>query len=106
MNDSQTLGVKEAASLLLAEDETVMMYARRGELPGTRIGKSWVFIREDVLAFLRSRIAVDTASRRRDREIPPAILARPAQRRGRRKNPPDLPSLPSASLHMSAVDDV
>lgn len=37
-----------------------MQFARRGELPGTRIGKSWVFLREDVIAFVRQHILADT----------------------------------------------
>nr|WP_307727931.1 helix-turn-helix domain-containing protein [Massilia terrae] len=52
------------AALFGAEPETVAQYARTGELPGTRIGKGWIFLREDALAFLRQRIARDTAVRR------------------------------------------
>ncbi|MDQ1835526.1 helix-turn-helix domain-containing protein [Massilia scottii] len=93
MATEETLGVTEAAALLHAEHETVLLYARRGELPGTRIGKSWVFMREDVLAFLRKQISADTEARRRNNEKPPAALAHPAPRRGRRKQIPELPSV-------------
>lgn len=95
MTSNETLSVSEVAELLHAEDATVMLYARRGELPGTRIGKSWVFMRDDVLAFLRRQIAVDTEARRRSNKKPPASLAFPIPIRGRRKQIPELPSLPS-----------
>jgi hypothetical protein len=42
-----------------------LQFARRDELPGTHIGKSWVFLREDVIAFLKNQIAKDTEQRRR-----------------------------------------
>lgn len=57
------LGVAEAATLLRAEAETIMQYARSGKLPGTRIGKGWLFLREDVLDFLRRQIHTDTQER-------------------------------------------
>ena len=93
MNNDDTLGVTEAAALLRAESETVMQFARRGELPGTRIGKSWVFMRDDVLAFLRRQIAIDTEARRQNNKTPTAALAIAAPRRGRRNQLPELPSL-------------
>lgn len=94
----ETLGVTEVAALLHAETETVLLYARRGELPGTRIGKSWVFMRDDVLAFLRKHIAADTEARRRNKEKAPAALALPAPRRARRNLLPELPCAPVHSF--------
>ena len=67
MSVPETLDVAEAAALLRAEAETIMQLAHKGELPGTRIGKSWVFLREDVLSFLKYQITKDTAERRRQR---------------------------------------
>lgn len=95
MSSNETLSVSEVGELLHAENATVMLHARRGELPGTRIGKSWVFMRDDVLAFLRRQIAADTEARRRNNEKPPASLACPVPRRGRRKQIPELPSMPN-----------
>src|SRR5690349_12750215 len=59
----ETLDLQGVATLFKAEPETVAQYARAGELPGTKMGKSWVFLREDVLEFLRKRIAVETEER-------------------------------------------
>lgn len=98
-NLDETLGVEEAATLLRAEPATVMQFARRGELPGTRIGKSWVFLRDDVMAFLRMQIAQDTEERRQQaaNAIIPVATAISPQRDGRRRPVPVLPPLPVKS---------
>lgn len=61
---NETLDLHGVASLCKAEPETIAQYARSGELPGTKMGKSWVFLRDDVLSFLRKRIAEETELRR------------------------------------------
>ena len=94
MQDDITLNADAAAALLHAENETVLQYARSGELPGTRIGKSWVFMRDDVIAFLRKQISQDTERRLRTRAAPLAVALEP-KRNSRRRRPPDLPSLPT-----------
>ncbi|MBA5687210.1 helix-turn-helix domain-containing protein [Rugamonas apoptosis] len=98
MEAPETLTIADAADLLHADPETVMHLARRGELPGTKIGKSWVFLRSDALAFLTERIRADTAKRRNSRLAAPDALAllMPVPPRGRRRPVPELPSLPIA----------
>lgn len=97
MNGDETMDVCETATLLRAESETILQFARRGELPGTRIGKSWVFLREDVIAFLKHQIARDTEQRRRQTSRPAAILAPVTPHKNRKKLPilPPLPTLPA-----------
>lgn len=94
-NFDDTMDVAEAAAMLRAEVATVLQYARRGDLPGTRIGKSWVFLREDVMSFLREQIAKDTEERRQHagKNIVAALAVR-GKRQGRRTAPPVLPDLP------------
>jgi hypothetical protein len=99
MAPPETLNAADVATLLYADPETVLTYARCGELPGTRIGKSWVFLRADVLDFLRARIAADTKKRRcaaSVRRHDPVAIAVPASRSStRRRAPPvELPALP------------
>ena len=94
----ETLGVEEAAALLRAETSTVMQLARRGDLPGTRIGKSWVFLREDVIAFLRQQIASDTQDRRHHASRTIVAVAVTAPRHARRTKLPALPALPITDL--------
>lgn len=89
---NETLDVEEAASLLKAETDTVMQLARAGDLPGAKIGKSWVFMRSDLISFLMKRIAEDTSIRRNN--SPKAlgyVMQRPAH--GRTKPRPVLPNL-------------
>ena len=94
MSADETLSVEQVAMLLHAENETVMQYARRGELPGARIGKSWVFLRSDVLAFLRVHIDQETSERLAQRLRSPLAIAVEPRRRKRRTVLPVLPELP------------
>jgi excisionase family DNA binding protein len=97
MSSEPTLNLNEAAVMLCAEPETVSKLARNGELPAARIGKGWVFLREDVLTFLKDRINKDTAERRKKYETPKQFavaIERPTGRANRRVAP-ELPQLPS-----------
>lgn len=92
----ETLDLQGVAALFRAEPETIAQYARAGELPGTKMGKSWVFLRDDVLAFLRKRILEETQERRGQRSDgtlaaqPNAVLI-PQKQRTRRTVLPTLP---------------
>jgi hypothetical protein len=105
----ETLDLEGIARLFGAEAETIAQYARSGELPGTRIGKGWIFLRADALTFLRERINRDTEARRsvhyrRDcaaqkngprgsEQTTGLLFERPPRRR--RTALPELPLLPS-----------
>lgn len=94
----EILDVAEAAALLRAEPETIMQLARKGALPGTRIGKSGVFLHEDVITFLKEQISRNTEERRRRHAEGSAcaiLVARP--RKSRRTVLPALPALPTAA---------
>lgn len=106
MSTPEILDAAETAALLHAEAETIMQLARNGTLPGTRIGKVWIFLREDVMVFLKEQIARDTAERRRlqDTLAPCAVMVAPPSRKSRRTTLPPLPpcqppSSPSKSHH-------
>lgn len=62
----ETLDLEEAAALMKAQPDTVRLLAVCGDLPGAKIGKAWVFMRSDVLAYLRKTIDDETESRRRN----------------------------------------
>lgn len=98
METEETLNVAQAAALLFVDTETVLLLARQGELPGTKIGKPWVFLRQDILDYLRLRIQRDTDARRRQFQAaqePQAVLM-PMPGNSRRRPPPALPDLPAA----------
>jgi excisionase family DNA binding protein len=92
---AETLNLEDTADLLKAEADTIMQLARAGKLPGAKIGKAWVFMRSDVLAFLRKEIDESTAVRR-SKTAQPQILGVATQKRahGRSKPRPVLPELP------------
>lgn len=104
MDNDDTMDPAQVAALLHAEPETIMQFARKGHLPGARIGKGWVFLRTDVFEFLRARIEEETTERRKAAGSMPgelrAVLVkqRPARRRAA---PPVLPNIPElkASRH-------
>src|SRR3954471_21895195 len=52
-----TLDLKQAADFLKMHPEEVRRRARAGQLPGAKAGKRWVFIVEDLVAYLRSLYA-------------------------------------------------
>ena len=49
----EVLTLEQLASLLQVEPEVVRALARRGELPGRKVGREWRFSREAVLDWLR-----------------------------------------------------
>ncbi len=51
--------IKEAAELLKMHPTTVYRLARRGQVPAIRIGISWRFIKEDLLAWLQEKLKGD-----------------------------------------------
>ncbi len=98
MQSEETLNVGATAALLHAEADTVLQFARRGELPGTRIGKSWVFLREDVTTFLKGHIRQETEERCRRQTTaatPEAVLVSARPHNSRRTSLPALPDIAS-----------
>jgi hypothetical protein len=63
-NAGETLDLEGIDALFSAEPERLISTRERAGLSGTRIGKGYVFLRGDALAFLRRRIAKDTEPRR------------------------------------------
>lgn len=83
------LKADEAAALLDCEVETVNARAAAGELPGLKVGRSWIFpVRalEDRL----NEMALEEAAKRRAPVKPQAVSYPPPS--GRRRPPPSLGS--------------
>lgn len=51
----KTLGLAEAAGFLRMHPEEVRRRAKLGLLPGAKAGRAWVFLEDDLAAYLRSR---------------------------------------------------
>jgi excisionase family DNA binding protein len=53
--DDEILTVMDVARFLRVPKSTVYKLARVGELPASKIGKHWRFLRHDIHAWMRSR---------------------------------------------------
>ncbi|MCB5207708.1 helix-turn-helix domain-containing protein [Methylovorus mays] len=51
----RTMGIKEAAALLMVHPVTLYRMAERGEVPAAKPGKKWVFIDVDLIEWIRSK---------------------------------------------------
>jgi excisionase family DNA binding protein len=62
---ADTLDVNEAAAMLKIAPRTVLELAHSGELPGCKIGISWVFLRDALTRYLWEQ----TKAQQRERQI-------------------------------------
>jgi len=53
----ETLDLCEAAAFLKIGKETLRQLARKGIVPGAKIGKRWVFVKADLVTCMRSQYA-------------------------------------------------
>lgn len=86
----ETIRAAEVAELLNCTEEQAEELTRKGEIPGTKFGKSWIYVRSDLLAYVAERARREAEERRKGRagtqRLTPTI--------SRRKTPPALPKLP------------
>ncbi|HJS91647.1 MAG TPA: helix-turn-helix domain-containing protein [Steroidobacteraceae bacterium] len=83
-----TVGLEEAAALLRCHPDTVRKMAKAGELPGTKVGRAWVFHTQRLLQWLDTRCAEASLSRRGSDLAAGSDLARRlAAQRERRRTP-------------------
>jgi len=64
-----TLGLQQAATFLRCHPEELRRRAKAGVVPGAKVGRAWVFLEEDLAAYVRSlysqpRQAVDVTLRK------------------------------------------
>ncbi len=50
----ETLDLLQAADFLKLHWQTLREKAKRGEVPAAKLGRRWVFLREDLVSYLRS----------------------------------------------------
>ena len=96
---ADTLNADQCAELLKCTPETVEELSRKGELPGVKIGRAWLYVRADLLAYLAERGRREAEERRQQfiaRCNTPASVATLV--RPRRQTPPALPQPPKAAL--------
>jgi len=54
-DDAAVLTADEAAKLLRVSTKTITTLARTGVLPGEKVGRSWRFLRSDLLDYVGGR---------------------------------------------------
>ena len=64
-NGRLSYGEKEAAAMLGVSKHALRDARYRNEIPATRLGKSWLYKRADLLAFLDKQSTSDTGRRAR-----------------------------------------
>lgn len=90
---TDTLDAQEAADMLKISVQSVRELAAAGNLPGARIGSAWVFVREDLIDWIRAQVRAQQA-RRREVVTSNERVATVVNRASRRRKLPELPELP------------
>lgn len=86
----ETIGSEDCAELLHCTPEQVEELARAGEIPGLKLGRGWLFVRADLLAYLAEK-AREEAQQRRAKRQPAAPMQQATTIKQRRRQPPPLP---------------
>ena len=86
-----TINAEECAGLLDCTSATVEEMARNGDLPGLKVGRGWVFVRSDLLAYLAERARSEAERRRQDRGRGEHSAPNVRPIKPRRQSPPTLP---------------
>ena len=81
-----TIGSDDCSKMLMCTPEQVEEMARSGDIPGLKIGRSWLFVRHDLLSYLAERARAEAQERRAMRQ--PGV--RQISARPRRQVPPVL----------------
>lgn len=85
---NETIGSEECAQLLRCTPAQVEELARAGEIPGLKLGRSWLFVRADLLSFLADKARDEAQQRRAKRQS----MTRTPAVKPRRRQPPVLPT--------------
>lgn len=88
----------ECAQLLRCTTAQIEELAHVGEIPGVKLGRSWLFMRSDLLIFLAEKARADAAARRAGRGPDgPAPIVRP-KRPGSTAAPPVIATAQPSAL--------
>jgi excisionase family DNA binding protein len=99
----RTFDINEVAAFLKVDRTTALSLAGSGQLPGAKIGRAWVFLESDVVAYLKGEVERQSEERRRaagmleeisrrEALLPPPNIASRRKRGRLRKFFPELPA--------------
>jgi len=100
----KTYDINEAADFLKIDRSTALDLASLGTLPGAKVGRAWVFMEDELIAYLRDVTRKQTQVRRTEAEATQVIeraVREPGLRRRSRRRP--LPALPEVSSQIAAA---
>lgn len=89
MSSTDVIDAEACAEMLGCTALQVEELARAGDIPGLKIGRSWRFVRADLLTYLAEKARAEAEERRSRRAAPPEPVK--PQRRGA---PPSLAFVP------------
>ena len=101
MTHPDTIDSDQCAELLKCTPEQVEALARDGDIPGIKIGRGWLFIRADLLAYLAERARAEAQERRQRRAGSAHTPSNVQPIKPRRRAPPALPQ-PVGFAHRAA----
>ncbi len=65
----KTYDISEAAEFLKVDRSTVLNLAGRGDLPGAKIGRAWVFLEDELVDYLRAKTREQTRHRQAESRV-------------------------------------
>jgi excisionase family DNA binding protein len=65
----KTYDIHEVAEFLKIDRSTALDLAAIGELPGAKVGRAWVFLESDLVAYLEDKVRYQTMERREESSI-------------------------------------
>ncbi len=93
MNLDDTFGIDDAALVLRVHKDTAGDLARNGMIPGAKVGKEWVFVRSELMTWLKEETVRQTDERRIEVESKQSIHQFSEITEGGRFTPPPLDEL-------------
>ena len=69
----KTFDIDECAEFLKVDRSTALRLAGIGDIPGAKIGRSWVFLLDDLITYLRGKVSAQTRQRASEQEVEQAL---------------------------------
>lgn len=110
----KTLDIDECAEFLKIDRTTALALAGKGELPGAKIGRAWVFLDEDLAEYLRAQVRAQQRKRQVEADtqkgldaavarIEPQQIMAPARPGRKARSLPNLDLLPEFPRQVAAA---
>ena len=99
----KTYDINEAADFLKVDRSTALDLAGDGTLPGAKVGRAWVFMEDELIAYLRDVTRKQTQARRADAEVSQTLAHAQQESRPRKWRRRPLPELPELSREIATA---